>query len=472
MSAYYNEHDPKAAAWLRELIKAKLIADGEVDERSIEDIRPSELGGFTQCHFFAGIGGWSRALRLAGWPDDRPVWTGSCPCQSFSAAGQGKGFADERHLWPAWHHLISERKPAVVFGEQVDAAIKFGWIDLVQTDMEATDYAFGFAIIPAAGVGAPHGRHRIFYVAYAKNSDRWCRVGIAQARTWTNKERWFGSASDRAVSGMAIADLSNKHGRPPGGEQQVHEVGNGQSSALVNTEIEQARVSRFAWERRKTNGFWLDADWIPCRDGKWCAIQKPESEFLLLDDGLFYRLDHVLSAHIEETSLEVMRHATSSRTNPSEIMQMVQDTVNSESLQRASGGQRGIPEAAILLGFLRDVLSACNRPADNSGWQKACAEDDPRMLRDLHEYVKAVCSSHRRESEEQLSGEPANSMQQLSWFLARCCKTRWDYEARAYATNFPLSGYVKGRMDLLRGFGNAIVPQVGAAFISAYMENQ
>jgi DNA (cytosine-5)-methyltransferase 1 len=67
------------------------------------------LRGFTQCHFFAGIGVWSYALRLAGWPDDRPVWTGSCPCQPFSAAGKGAGFADERHLWPAWHHLIRER---------------------------------------------------------------------------------------------------------------------------------------------------------------------------------------------------------------------------------------------------------------------------------------------------------------------------------------------------------------------------
>ena len=91
MTAYYNEHDPKTAAWLRELIKRDLIAPGYVDERSIEDVKPDELSKYTQCHFFAGIGGWSLALRIAGWPDDRPVWTGSCPCQPFSAAGGGSG---------------------------------------------------------------------------------------------------------------------------------------------------------------------------------------------------------------------------------------------------------------------------------------------------------------------------------------------------------------------------------------------
>jgi DNA (cytosine-5)-methyltransferase 1 len=106
MKAYYNENDANAAAWLRELIKEGVITDGEVDERSIEDVIPADLVGFDRCHFFAGIGVWDYALTQAGWPDDRRVWTGSCPCQPFSAAGKGEGFVDERHLWPAWFHLI------------------------------------------------------------------------------------------------------------------------------------------------------------------------------------------------------------------------------------------------------------------------------------------------------------------------------------------------------------------------------
>src|SRR5688572_30643871 len=62
---YYNEHDPYAAAWLRNLIAAGHIAPGDVDERSILDVQPADLAGYVQCHFFAGIGVWSHALRLA-----------------------------------------------------------------------------------------------------------------------------------------------------------------------------------------------------------------------------------------------------------------------------------------------------------------------------------------------------------------------------------------------------------------------
>lgn len=168
MTAYYSEIDPFAAAWLRELIKAGHISEGDVDERSIEDVCPNDLAGYAQCHFFAGIGVWSHALRQAGWPDDRPVWTGSCPCQPFSAAGKSSGFADERHLWPAFFHLISECHPAIVFGEQVASRDGLAWLDLVQADLEGAGYTSGAVDTCAAGFGAPHIRQRLYWVAHSE----------------------------------------------------------------------------------------------------------------------------------------------------------------------------------------------------------------------------------------------------------------------------------------------------------------
>ena len=199
MSAYYNEIDPYAAAWLRNLIRDGHIADGVVDERSISDVKPEELFQFTQCHFFAGIGVWSHALRRAGWEDDRPVWTGSCPCQPFSGAGTRKGMADERHLWPHWFHLIEECRPPTVFGEQVASKDGLGWIDLVQADMEGSHYAIGAFDLCSAGFGAPHIRQRLWFVADTDNprSQGWIPRGSDSERQDQHGHVGCGGTTDR-----------------------------------------------------------------------------------------------------------------------------------------------------------------------------------------------------------------------------------------------------------------------------------
>lgn len=214
--AYYNEYDTYVAQWLRNLIRAGHIAPGDVDERSIEDVRPDDLRGYTQCHFFAGVGVWSYALRRAGWADDRPVWTGSCPCQPFSSAGAGAGFADERHLWPAWLHLISEhirrcrkekRRPPVLFGEQVASKDADPWIDLVQDDMEALGYGFGAIAFPSAGVGAPHIRDRTYWVADPDGNG--FQPGEQRLEAMGHRPA---IKSDRSTGGLGNSDSSRSQG--------------------------------------------------------------------------------------------------------------------------------------------------------------------------------------------------------------------------------------------------------------------
>ncbi|MFG1454559.1 DNA cytosine methyltransferase [Xanthobacter sp. V2C-8] len=233
MPAYYNEIEPYAAQWLRNLIAAGLIASGDVDERSIVDVRPDDLTGYTQCHFFAGLGGWSYALRLAGWPDDRPMWTGSCPCQPFSAAGKGGGFADERHLWPSWFHLISICRPPVIVGEQVASGPAGAWCDLVQDDLEALGYAFGAVPLPAASVDSPHIRDRLWWVADAS------RAGLPpRERQDLQGEGW-------GREGRAAQQRGEAHG---------------------------GLVGPARWAGADDPG-WADPDWLFCRDGKWRPVE-------------------------------------------------------------------------------------------------------------------------------------------------------------------------------------------------------
>lgn len=214
--AYYNEIDPFAAQWLRNLIDAGLIAPGEVDERGIEDVLPNELTGYTQCHFFAGIGVWSYALRQAGWSDNRPVWTGSCPCQPFSQAGKGKGFADERHLWPAWYWLLEQCRPPIIVGEQVAGKSAGPWIDLVQSDLEALDYAFGCVPFPSAGVGAPHIRDRAYWVA-TEGVDNSSSSRRKRSQQKSKNETWDETRMRMPGEGCRVSRLADNEGeRWPG----------------------------------------------------------------------------------------------------------------------------------------------------------------------------------------------------------------------------------------------------------------
>lgn len=187
---YYNENDPKIAKWLLNLVRAGIIPFGIVDTRSIEEVTPGDLQGFTQHHFFAGIGGWPLALRLAGWPTDKPVWTGSCPCQPFSVAGKQKGTNDERHLWPVWADLIAECNPPIIFGEQVASPDGRNWLADVRNSLEAVDYAVGAADLCAASVGSPHIRQRLYWVGYSEREglERLQRYGDS-SRGWENENR-------------------------------------------------------------------------------------------------------------------------------------------------------------------------------------------------------------------------------------------------------------------------------------------
>lgn len=194
MRVAYNEIDPYCCAWLENLMSVGAIPIGRILQRDIKELRPDELAGFDQVHFFAGLGGWAYALELAGW--DRPCWTGSCPCQPFSSVGKQNGFDDPRHLWPVWRRLIEERRPPVIFGEQSAEAVD--WLALVRSDLVKMEYAVGAIPMEAACVGAPHYRDRFWFVADA-NSEPMERASIARPQSYSWPDE---SGLGRVVDGI------------------------------------------------------------------------------------------------------------------------------------------------------------------------------------------------------------------------------------------------------------------------------
>lgn len=453
--SYYNEIDPFAAAWLRNLISEGLIADGDVDERSIDDVRPADLDGYTQCHFFAGIGGWSYAMRLAGWPDDRPVWTGSCPCQPFSAAGKGGGFADERHLWPSWFHLISVCRPPVLFGEQVASGPAGLWCDLVQDDLEALEYAFGAVPLPAASVGAPHIRDRLWWVADAKRE----------------RVRAFGSSCSGSTSREVQGTLEERQWIWPDVVAVGDDVRNGvmgdtsgQGLALGSlAEVERRDVRDQGPAPRETESLrhhWIRAERLPCRDGK---LRPAEPGIFPLLDGIPENLARLRS--IENSWLEeVSRHATTCDSDPDEVLRMVRETVCSEPYREefAIRVRKQLPEASLLLDFLLCVEATRDGAPDRGGFEKAGPEVRERIVRGMRSHEEFGGSSRGWKSEEQSAVQSSDTVFSMSLVLARHASAYREAARKAHAAS--------SRVGLLRSAGNAIVPQVAAEFIRAYSE--
>ncbi|WP_448953038.1 DNA cytosine methyltransferase [Labrys neptuniae] len=261
MTAYYNDNEPDAAHVLDCLQREGLIAPGIVDHRSIKEVQPDDLKGFTQCHFFAGAGLWSVAARLAGWPDERPIWTGSCPCQPFSAAGKGLGTDDPRHLWPDFFRLIRAARPPVVMGEQVAGAPGYGWFDGVASDLESEGYASRSVDIPACAVDAPQIRQRQWWIGVASAEHSGCEG--------RNQEGHWPSSIDAPTSGHGCMD--NSIGDRP--HSPVKSLCSGWQSSHVPD--------------GRNGSAWAGAEWIICHDGK---ARRTEPGLRLLVDGMAGRI--------------------------------------------------------------------------------------------------------------------------------------------------------------------------------------
>jgi DNA (cytosine-5)-methyltransferase 1 len=304
LTAYYNENNAYCAAWLRNLIDIGEIAPGDVDDRDIRQVQPDDLKGYDQCHFFAGIGVWSYAARIARWPDDRPFWSASCPCPPFSSASpqfrcpqcdtpspvpdalrtgefncircEHRWAADERHLWPEFFRLRRHYPDVPVVGEQVASPDGLVWLDLVRASLEMVGNAVAHEVSCAAGVGAPHNRARLYFAALVDGE----RAGLERHGGDVGRGGQSGRVGEDAAGSVAAAggldELANSDKQRDSGRGPEGRDGSGPDGSL------DPRI----WPG-PVNGFWRDADWLRCTDEKWRPVG---SGTFPLVDGVAFKL--------------------------------------------------------------------------------------------------------------------------------------------------------------------------------------
>jgi DNA (cytosine-5)-methyltransferase 1 len=345
------------------LITWGLIPQGEVDERSIEDVEAKDLEGYRRCHFFAGIGGWPLALQIAGYSDEH-VWTGSCPCQPFSCAGKRRGESDERHLWPEFRRLIEECRPATVFGEQVASADGRRWFSGVRLDLETLGYGVGAADLCTASVSAPHIRQRLYWVADAAVLRRQPKQMQEPARIQRKMEREA--------------------------ERRKQPYDNGTTTG---------------------SSFWSNSAAIPCRDGKWRRVP---------------RMGDPYGARRGE-----------------------QCRAESMGAEFKAAERGGVPcRVAYNNSVGREKLEKRNGEPEESGHEKRREDIDRGGGKNRSRFEPRFESLFQRVADGLSDGMDLGRI----------------------ACAFPLSEKIDGRAMLLKGYGNAIVPQLAAEFIGAAME--
>jgi len=140
------------------------------------------------------------------------ILTGGFPCQPYSSAGKRLGKEDDRHLWPEMLRAIREIAPKYVVGENVFGLLSWNGglvFNEVQADLEAEGYEVQPCVLPAASVGAPHRRDRIWFIAYSKSKQsEWLQS--KQREPGEKKQKQFGGSDCRMGHGINTNTNDNR----------------------------------------------------------------------------------------------------------------------------------------------------------------------------------------------------------------------------------------------------------------------
>lgn len=274
------------------------------------------------------------------------VLSGGFPCQPFSNAGNRNGVDDHRYLWPEYLRAIRESKPLAVVGENVTGLLTmeqhemFARVDSrgivrfenydqyeavysrqatmlvndICRDLEKEGYAVQPFVVPAAGVGAPHKRDRIWFIAYANGTIEEYGQGKdfeAQKEIWWNQEGHV----PRELHGDG--PFANTKGRGPRGlRNQKEETGPRKSNVLSGSECgisgEERNASNTSEREReitcKRNSSRMGRQWKPVH-GDYFRDFPSQPPICGRNDGLPTELDGITFSNWRKESIKAYGNA-------------------------------------------------------------------------------------------------------------------------------------------------------------------
>ena len=390
----------------------------------------------THASLFSGVGGFDLAAEWAGWTNmfnceidpfcrrvlayhfpnavqyedirttDFTVWrgridvlTGGFPCQPFSVAGKRKGTDDDRYLWPEMLRAIREIRPRWVVGENVRGFVNWSEgmvLDTVFADLEAIGYEVQPFILPACAVGAPHRRDRVWIVAHRADAGA---EGLRERQEHTDEHR---VATDATSIGLQIGYKCNSF-RP-------------ENRCSFKTNTTESLYGSHCWENFPTQ---------PPIRGKY--------------DGISLLLDRYITPEV---------YGTISKTYGNKDLSKVRQAFSKTEIWEQIRRLFEISEKEVLFKTMQLLETGGGRKDTLSSFSEETSE---RILRKLRKYREFGRTPQGQKYKKQFERKFGNTLPYLSYEIALAAKTLQEECLKTHQI---------WRMQSIKAYGNAIVPQV------------
>lgn len=404
------------------------------------------------------------------------VLTGGFPCQPFSVAGSRKGTEDSRHLWPEMLRAIREIQPAYIVGENVPGILNWSnglVFEQVCLDMENEGYEVRPVILPACGLDAPHKRYRVWFVAKNTNKDGWGgKFRESEPGIW--KFRHLSSGNNVKLPTHYAETKYTPHSvgisSTTGAERLEWEMGTNidRRSAGSETEIithtrcggraqddKEREAEKLKHDRDATNAPQFGRrQFGNTRSGR-PGLTDGNSDWqnFPTESPVRGKYDGVSSIMVRNIKSKV--YATIRKDCTEEDLQEMLKAFSTPEVWQKIGGLYEIYEKNVLL----QTVQLCQTPDSAQGdISPFGSEVSERLLRKLRKHKAFRCSPHGRKLEKQFRNQFADTLPFMSHEIALAAK-----EIQECCAKFSQNK----RRQSIKGYGNAIVPQVAYQIFKA-----